>query len=98
MARLEIRSSDGGGKAVCVILSRRNLLSLLAKLDIAGSFRTILNNDCWLDGERTEDVFLVLHAEEDEPHYSRRADPPGPMTPETEKFVRAHGGWSRTDG
>ena len=60
---------------VIVTLSRRNLLTLLAKLDIAHSQRTIS-----MEGS----VTLVVRAELDEHHYSIRP-PPGEMHPETEE-------------
>ena len=58
-----------------VTLSRRNLLTLLAKLEIPGSSRTIIKPD---------GTYVI--AEPDELHYQGRV-PPGPMTPETEEIA-----------
>jgi hypothetical protein len=60
-----------------VTLSRRNLLSLLAKLEIPGSQCSILK------GPGT-----IVTAVPDEIYYVNRPEGPGPMTPETEEFVR----------
>jgi hypothetical protein len=64
---------------VHVTLSRRNLLSLLAKLDghPAGS-------SCTLIRYSTPDKWsaLIVQAEEDAVHYADRT--PGPMHPDTE--------------
>ena len=66
-----------------IILSRRNLLSLLHKLDKPGSAR------CLVDGRSG---FCVI-VEKDPIHYQGRT--PGEMTPDTEEFVKAHGGVGR---
>ena len=58
-----------------VKLSRRNLLSLLHKLEMPGSHRTIIK-----PGN------ILVMAECDEAHYAGR-EAPGPMIPETEAFV-----------
>jgi hypothetical protein len=72
--------------AVCEItLSRRNLLALLQKLEMEGSARTLVSDDC------PEGLELVVRAEDDEQHYRSRAVPPGPMHPRTESFLRALG-------
>lgn len=103
MARLHIMNIDGR-RRVEVVLSRRNLLTLLHKLDMPESLRQIENNDCWEDGAQTpwypgEESMsplpvttLVLRCEDDDEHYGRRAVGPGPMHPKTEEFVREHGG------
>jgi hypothetical protein len=83
MARLEL-----GPGVVLVTLSQRNLLALLGKLEFPGSTRTIVNGDCYRDGLPVDDVVLVLRVEDDGPHYARRANPPGPMHPATEEFIR----------
>jgi hypothetical protein len=57
-----------------VRLSKRNLLTLLAKLEIHGDPRSILKGDG-----------TVVIAEPDEIHY--RNHTPGPMKPETERLV-----------
>jgi hypothetical protein len=46
----------------------------------------------------TDQLTLVLRAEEDEAHYSDRQEPPGPVHPASEGFVRRHGGWSPLQG
>jgi len=58
-----------------VRLSRRNLLTLLAKLDIPGSHCTIIKPDG-----------TVVVAESDEVHYANRPQP-GMMSEETEARV-----------
>jgi hypothetical protein len=58
-----------------VVLSRRNLLTLLAKLDIPGSHCTIVKPDG-----------TVVVAEPDEVHYANRPNP-GIMSEETEARV-----------
>ena len=70
-----------------VVLSRRNLLSLLAKLDghPPGSACTI--------GGGTDAPGLWVMAEEDEKHYADRVVPEGmakwgPMHPSTEQKIR----------
>lgn len=57
-----------------VRLSKRNLLALLAKLEIHGDPRSIVKGDG-----------TVVIAEPDEIHY--RDYTPGPMKPETERLV-----------
>jgi hypothetical protein len=91
-------------RRVEVTLSRRNLLTLLHKLDMAGSRRQIENNDCWEDGVQTpwypheQDssvlarTTLVLRCEDDDEHYAKRPVGPGPMHPLTEAFVQQYGG------
>jgi hypothetical protein len=59
-----------------VTLSRRNLLSLLAKLEEPGSHRTIIKPDG-----------VMVIAESDELHYGNRFFPPGPMSPSTERLA-----------
>lgn len=56
-----------------VTLSRRNLESLLHKLDWEGSERTIVNGP------------LVVKAEDNDEHYRDRE--PGPMHPTTEQAI-----------
>lgn len=65
---------------VIVTLSRRNLLTLLSKLDWAESQKTIVR----LNGDGT--VLLVVRAEEDADAYQNR--PAGQMHPDTEKFLK----------
>lgn len=103
MARLHIMNFEGG-RRVEVTLSRRNLLTLLHKLDMPGSARQIENNDCFEDGAQTPwypgeeagsllpRTTLVLRCEDDAEHYGRRPAGPGLMHPATEQFVQEHGG------
>jgi hypothetical protein len=65
-----------------VTLSRRNLLALLQKLEMEGSARTLISDNC------PPGLELVVRAEDDEEHYAERAEPPGPMHPRTEAFIR----------
>ncbi len=62
-----------------VTLSRRNLLTLLAKLDghPPHSACTIL-----LPGG--EGAQLLVRAEENDEHYEKRSEPPAPAHPDTE--------------
>lgn len=64
-----------------VVLSRRNLLSLLHKLDMEGSRRTLI----------APGFAVVVRAEQDEEHYKGREVGPGPMHPETEAFIKQFG-------
>lgn len=59
-----------------VILSKKNLLAGLHKLEMEGSLRTIVSGDSR----------LVLRFESDEEHYRDRL-PAGTMHPETERFI-----------
>lgn len=93
MARLELEERAGVICAV-VTLSRRNLLTLLHKLDMPESKRTFVNNDCWVAGEQAPagELLLVLRCEDDPEHYAKREAGPGPMHPDTEVFVTGRGG------
>jgi len=103
MARLHVMNLEGEGR-VEVTLSRRNLLTLLQKLDMPGSMRQIENNDCFGDGVQTPfypgegrdnslpRTILVLRCEDDAEHYAKRAAGPGLIHPATERFVQEHGG------
>ena len=66
-----------------VVLSRRNLLTLLAKLD---GFPP--NSSCYLAFFDYEIPALFVRAESDAEHYGRRDTPPGPMHPATEERIR----------
>lgn len=69
-----------------VVLSERNLLSLLAKLHINESKRTIYNGDV------PKGYVLKLVSEDDETHYageSRKGASAGGMHPDTEELVAA---------
>jgi hypothetical protein len=103
MARLQIMNLEGG-RRVEVTLSRRNLLTLLHKLDMPGSMRQIENNDCLEDGVQTPyypheveasdlpPTILVLRCEDDGEHYAKRPAGAGPMHPATESFVQEQSG------
>ena len=60
-----------------VVLSRRNVLALLHKLDMPGSARMIVGNG------------IALRVEDDSEHYKDRV-PAGKMHPETEAFIQSH--------
>lgn len=62
-----------------IILSRRNLLSLLHKLEMRDSARTIVK----YDEDSNEPVTITVANDSD--YYTDR--PPGQMHPETEDFV-----------
>jgi hypothetical protein len=98
LARLELRLDDAQAGVAVVTLSRRNLLTLLHKLDMRGSARTLTNGDCYLNFVPTDLLTLVLRAEDDDAHYGERREPPGPLHPASEGFVRRHGGWSPLQG
>jgi hypothetical protein len=66
-----------------VTLSRRNLLALLHKLEMSGSARTLVSEDC------PEGLVLVVRSEEDDEHYGARSLPPGPLHPSTEAFINS---------
>jgi len=65
-----------------IVLSRRNVLALLHKLDFPGSQRTIVKVVKHPDGVQK---ILSLKAEDDDVHY--RDEAPGEMHPATEKFI-----------
>jgi len=68
-----------GKKATEVVLSRRNLLALLHKLDMPGSNRTII-----------KPCGTIVRCETDEEHYTGRYIPIGIMHPDTEEFINEH--------
>lgn len=74
------------GKTATVVLSRRNLATLLDKIDNGitdgESACTILTT------YNTEGYVLIVQAEPDDLHYSERL-PPGKMHPETESRIRS---------
>ena len=100
--RLDIATLSGG-RCVVVRLSQRNLLTLLSKLDMPGSARTILSENCFQDGvpvPLTEEAaaasaiprtILVVRCEDDDEHYASRLFPPGEMHPQSEAFVSKRG-------
>ena len=76
---MRFETSDFG--YVTVTLSRRNLLTLLSKLDQRDSRRMITR--------RCEDgTQLYVRVEPDEEHYTERE--PGPMSPESETFIATY--------
>lgn len=81
---------DLRGSYVNVVLSRPNVLSLLHKLEMRGSARTLTGGDNYVNGEPVDDLLLVLQVEEDNVHYGSRPAPPGRMHPSTEEFRRVH--------
>ena len=72
---MNLKTSD---RLVIVTLSKRNVLSLLHKLEMEGSKRT-LTREC-------DDGKLVVKVEPNAEHYGTRQ--PGVMHPKTEEFVR----------
>lgn len=69
-------------RVVSVTLSRRNLLTLLHKLDVPDSQRTIRR--------LTDDNIAVwVRAEDDAEHYGT-ARTPGPVHPSSETFIAAN--------
>ncbi len=65
MARLELRLDATHAGVAVVTLSRRNLLTLLHKLEMRGSARTLTNSDCYLNFAPTDQLTLGLRAEDD---------------------------------
>lgn len=89
MARAHIIQLEPGGHLkIEVILSRRNLLALLHKLDMPDSNREITNNDVRVNGNLATDVMMHLKCENDDEHYAKRVTPPGEMHPDTEAFIQ----------
>jgi hypothetical protein len=84
MARIEF-TAQSGRLLVTVTLSRRNLLALLAKLELPVSLRAISSTNAYADGEPVDPVVMVVRAEPDAEHY--RARNPGPMSPITETLI-----------
>jgi hypothetical protein len=83
--RLDLR-----GNRVNVVLSRRNVLSLLHKLEMPGSARTLTGADNYVNGEPVDDLLLVIQVEDDARHYGSRPAPPGRMHLLTETFCSEH--------
>jgi hypothetical protein len=78
MARLRIRlGSDGRPSAAVVVLSRRNLLALLHKIERPGSSGGFVNHDVEIDGGYAPGFGSLVLSEDDTDHYSQRPDPPG---------------------
>lgn len=91
--RLEIKGDDARMR---IVLSRRNLLALLHKLDMPGSARTIEGHYIYVDGILlpADGAFLVS-SEDDEEHYAGRV-PAGIMHQETEMFIAGGGDMPET--
>ena len=65
-----------------IVLSRRNLLTLLHKLEKPGSARTLVKPDG-----------TIVSVETDEEHYGNRPYAPGPATDDTEMFILEAEAW-----
>lgn len=63
------------GRRITITLSRRNLRTLLLKLERPDSARTLVRTT-------DEGYILVIHAEDDDEHYQDRK--PGPVHPAEE--------------
>ena len=70
------------GSTTYVTLSRRNLLTLLAKLD-----GKPMKSACTISKDEG-DHYLYVIAEEDDVHYNRPEGGPGEMHPDTEEEIR----------
>ncbi len=80
------------GTTAVVVLSRRNLLALLHKLEMEWSARTITSGNGYrLDEDGTptiaRDLELIVRSETDAEHYGERPFPAGAMHPDTEAFI-----------
>lgn len=72
-----------------VLLSERNLLSLLSKLYTKGSYVGMYSNDCLFAYTHEGDPepvsgLLIVRGQTDKEHYEDREEPPGEMHPVTE--------------
>ena len=68
--RVDLLSCDpleplGSREVVWVTISRRDLVSLLHKLEQPTPLRTVVSDNTFRDGKRAEDVVLVLQVEND---------------------------------
>lgn len=77
---MEFEQLNGG--SVKLVLSRRNLLTLLAKLDEPESHRTLYKMLSDIG------VYCIVQAEDDAEHYGSRK--PGPMSPLTEATLKQY--------
>lgn len=70
------------GNGLIVILSKRNLLALLHKVDLpeGQSHRTLMRD--------TEEGTIIVTAEPDADHYTNRT--PGEVTPDTQDFINRY--------
>lgn len=80
---MKIREMEEG-RGLIVVLSKRNLLALLHKVDLpeGESHRTLARD--------TEEGVIIVTAEPDDQHYGDRI--PGPVTPDTDAFIRGYEG------
>ena len=62
-----------------VVLSKRNLLALLHKVEQPESCKSLVK---YPDGQS-----VLVRVESDKEHYANRDVSPGPMTPDTEAFI-----------
>lgn len=67
-----------------IVLSKRNLLTLLSKVDDPSSRKTLLAGRGGVNG--VGDQTLIVKCETDEVHYAQRR-PAGPMSESTEAFI-----------
>ncbi len=81
-----MRFATTGGRHIYVTLSRRNLKSLLAKLDGAP-----LDSACTISVGDYLGRECVVRAEEDATHYASLQRHPGPMHPDTEAAIKTQG-------
>lgn len=77
---MELEILPGG--SIKVVLSRRNLLTLLVKLDEPDSHRTLYK---LMDGPGS---YFIVTAEEDSDHYINHSA--GPMSPLTEATLKEY--------
>jgi hypothetical protein len=82
--KLLFGEDEDGRLAICVDLSRRNLLALLHKLDMPGSGRTIYREIEGVDGQ---EAILIVRSEDDDAHYAEREA--REMDPASEAYIRA---------
>ena len=80
-------NSEGHMETVELVLSKRNLLTLLHKVDDPDSANIVYNRDTYVNGVQNLDVpiILAIRAEPDEIHYKDR--PAGQMDPDAEEFI-----------
>jgi hypothetical protein len=79
------------GHLVHLILSRRNLLALLAKLDgwPDQSACAISVGDCFRNGAPVDDMLVLVSAEPDDTHYAAAPTRPARCTPRPRSTSRS---------
>ena len=77
--RVEYNDPETQLPFIRVVLSRRNLRALLAKLDIEDSKRALFTTD-------RHNRLVIVSAEDDDVHYVHRE--PGPLHPATEAVLK----------